>query len=422
MPDLKDFSDVTQALKPYIQLQNSMRGAYTLMRIKTFMKLIGSPQHAYKVIHVAGTSGKTSTAYYIAAYLTAAGKKVGLTASPHIDCINERVQVDMVPTPEADFCNAFGEFLDIVIASKVKLTYFEVLVAFAYWYYARIGAEYVVMEVGLGGLLDATNVISQEDKICVITDIGLDHTNILGKTVGEIASQKGGIITHRNTVFMYSQQPKVNEVLIEIALQQQARLKLIDANMISRDDSLPLYQQRNRYLSQQVFEYIRHHNSWPAIDEANVINPYIPARMETITFKDKIIIMDGAHNEQKIAALVESVRARYPGKRVAVLASFVKSQNSRSKAALYELLPLTNNLILTSFGGPVDGPKASVAPNRLAEYCHDKGFNEWRIVHDPEEALSVLLEQPEEILLITGSFYLMNHIRPEINKMLQKQG
>src|SRR4051812_2248602 len=129
MHELISFEDVNRELKHFIPSVSKMREPYTLERIRTLLEYLGNPQDQYKVIHVAGTSGKTSTCYYLASILKEHGKKVGLTVSPHVDEINERVQIDLQPVPEKEFCKQISTFLGLVEKSTVTLTYFELLVA-----------------------------------------------------------------------------------------------------------------------------------------------------------------------------------------------------------------------------------------------------------------------------------------------------
>ncbi len=197
--NIRSIQEAEAALLPYVPLVAELTGKdTTLDRIVPLMKLLGDPQDKLKIIHLAGTSGKTSTAYYMSALLQATGKKVGLTVSPHIDTIAERVQIDGLPLPETEFCRELGIFLDIVEFAEAPPSYFELLYAFALWVFERQQVDYAVVETGMGGLYDATNVASRPDKVCVITDIGFDHTHILGKTLPEIAAQKVGIVHDHN--------------------------------------------------------------------------------------------------------------------------------------------------------------------------------------------------------------------------------
>src|SRR5665213_2882839 len=127
----KTFAEANKILSGFIPTEDT--GVYNTDRIKMFMDYLGNPQDKLRVIHVAGTSGKTSTSYYAAALLQAAGKKVGLTVSPHVDEVNERVQINLVPLAEDIFCHELSEFLNIVESSHIAPSYFELLVAFAFW-------------------------------------------------------------------------------------------------------------------------------------------------------------------------------------------------------------------------------------------------------------------------------------------------
>jgi len=203
--------------------------------IRSLLDYLGNPQERLRIIHIAGTSGKTSTAYYAAALLTAAGKKAGLTVSPHVDLLNERVQINMTPLPEALFVREMNEFMACVEQGGFTPTYFELLYAFAFWEFARQQVEYAVIETGVGGLLDNTNVVTRSDKVCVLTDIGFDHTSLLGTTLPEIARQKAGIIQLHNAVFCWRQSAEVLAVFRAVTRQKQADLHILDAAQLGRN-------------------------------------------------------------------------------------------------------------------------------------------------------------------------------------------
>ncbi len=155
--------------------------------------------------------------------LETAGLTTGLTVSPFVRSITERVQVGGSPLPNDQFVTRLDEFLPIVEASESRPTFFELMVAFAFEVFHRRTVDYGVVETGLGGLLDATNVISRRDKLCVISDIGLDHNEVLGETVQEIAAQKAGILQRGNAVLIQGGQPdSVIEVLRDVSLARGA--------------------------------------------------------------------------------------------------------------------------------------------------------------------------------------------------------
>ncbi len=398
----------------------SMSAPYTLERMAELMDFLGNPQNKLKVIHVAGTSGKTSTSYYIAALLTAAGKKTGLSVSPHIDEVNERLQINLLPLPEQDYVSVLTEFINIVDNSGIKPTYFELLVALAYWYFANQKVDYAVMEVGMGGLLDGTNVVRSADKVCVITDIGLDHTSVLGKTLPEITAQKAGIVLPYNTVVTYQQKAEIMQVIREVCRQEQAELhevRLPSADMLPAH--LPLYQQRNWYLATRIYEYLAVRDKLPVLAAKTLLKTtktYIPARMEIIQRAGKTVILDGAHNAQKLEALSTSVQSMFGEQKVAVLFSLIQSSDLRLRTSLKALVGLADHLIITSFRSQQDFVKQSINPRKVVERCRQLGFNNVEVLSDPAEAYKALLKRSEPILVITGSFYLMNHIRPLIFK------
>ncbi len=420
MEKITSFADANLVLARYVPKSRSMSAPYTLERMQMLMAALGNPQNDLKVIHVAGTSGKTSTSYYVAAMLKAAGRRTGLTVSPHIDEVNERLQIDLEPLDEKAYCKVLSEFVGLVEATGLKPTYFELLVALAYWYFARQKVDYAVIEVGLGGLLDGTNVVERADKICVITDIGLDHTSVLGKTLPEITSQKAGIIHPHNVVFCYQQSAEVMDVIREVSRQQQGELhevRLPSADMLPAN--LPLYQQRNWYLATHVFNYVLAQDKLTPVnakDLQNTTKIRIPARMEIVQRGGKTLVIDGAHNGQKLAALGASLDALYGNQKVAVVFNLVQSSGIRLRTSLKSLTSFADHLIITTFETQQDFLRQSMNPRKIVEACKALGFSEIEIITEPAAAYRALLKRPEPIHVVTGSFYLLNHIRPLIFK------
>lgn len=417
---MKTFAEANQILRQFWPV-NLKRKAYTLEHIVQLMDYLDNPQDKLRVVHVAGTSGKTSTAYYAAALLKAAGKKVGLSVGPHVDEINERVQINLKPLPEAEFCRELTIFLELVKKSGIPITYFELLIAFAFWEYVRQGVEYAVMEVGLGGLTDGTNIVSRQDKVCVITDIGLDHINVLGSTLAEISEQKAGIIRLHNSVFCYRQDDEAMAPIKARAKQKQAGLHILDASAAeARRDFLPLFQQRNLGLARAAVNHVLDGGGGKPLTEAMVAEAakvYIPARMETIKIGGKVLVIDGAHNAQKLHALAESVRKKFAGQPAAAVVTLARGRSYRLEDSTKELAGFLDHIIVTGFGGlPVDGPHRSEEPEVLAGLFRKHGVKSLEIIPKPQEAFEALLKRPEPLLLVAGSFYLLNHIRPLLRR------
>lgn len=421
MSTFKNLQAAEATLARYVPAVRKITGQQiTLERIAPLMERLGNPQNKLKIIHLAGTSGKTSTAYYLASLLQTNGHKVGLTISPHVDSITERLQINLEPLSEREFCDALGEFMDLIQAAQPEPTYFELMVAFAYWYFAKAKVDYAVIETGLGGLHDGTNIAQQADKVCVITDIGFDHMHVLGTTLDKIAAQKAGIIHPKNQVFMYRQSPEVTEVFVRRAAERDAVLNLLEQSELSKQyalrglDYLPLYQQRNWLLSRRVGQYVADRDGWALDDVTTSLAVQVPGRMESWQAAGKTVLMDGAHNEQKMRAFIDSFQRKYPDTKTAILLSL--KEGKEYEAVLPLLRPICNRLIITTYDHVQDVPIPAIRPEVLADAARALGFANVEAISDSQSAYQALLESPEALVVITGSFYLLGSLRPLILK------
>jgi len=391
---------------------------YTLEAMTHLMEYLGNPQNQLKIVHIAGTSGKTSTCYFVASLLEEAGFSVGFSVSPHIDSVSERAQVRGVPFTESDYCQELSDFLKLVKRSNIQVSYFEVLVAFAYWLFAKLKLDYVVMEVGLGGLLDATNVVSRQDKIDIITDIGFDHTNILGNTIAQITAQKAGIIQEANTVFVQEQAKEVIAVIMSQCEIKNATLRVIEAPSGDEEtEGVALFRQRNWHLAREVVHHIlirENRLDLTATKLRHAAAVYIPGRMEAVTYKNTTVVLDGSHNPQKLTALVDSMKYVYKDKTIALLVSFGGNKQETVEESLKILHRLSDSTIVTSFSTGFGALRPAINVSTLAQYCKTAGFSDITILEEPREAFIQLCATPSDIKLVTGSFYLLNHIRPLI--------
>jgi dihydrofolate synthase/folylpolyglutamate synthase len=415
---IRNLREAEAALLPYVPLVKQLTGKdTTLDRVQPLMRLLGNPQDKLKTIHVAGTSGKTSMAYYMAALLEATGKKVGLAVSPHVDSITERVQLAGRPLAEATFCSELSSFLDIVKQLDEPPSYFELLYSFAIWVFGRQGADYAVIETGMGGLYDATNVTTRADKVCVITDIGFDHTHLLGNTLPEIAAQKVGIVHGQNHVFMYQQADEIMAVVEQWAKQHRAPLHIISEEVEQRAyqddlDIMPDYQRRNWLLAHNVYQYLKERDNLPNLTSQALRKTQhiqIPGRMDIRQVSDKTLVMDGAHNAQKMTAFIRSFQQLYPGVKPAVLLALKESKDYRELGPL--LVPLAARIIVTTFETSQDLPVVSMDPEQLAQALRAAGVADVESIVDRRAAYQALLAAPENVCVITGSFYLLGQIR-----------
>lgn len=412
---IKSYSEAEKYFASFIPKNSSILGSYNLDTMNQIMVELGNPQEKYRVIHVAGTSGKTSTAYFIAALLRQSGMKVGLTISPHVDLIAERVQINNKIIPEKTFCRELTEFSKLLKKLTVRPTYFELLVAFTFWEFARQRVDYAVVEVGMGGLLDGTNVIKRSDKVCVITDIGLDHTDILGGTVAEIARQKAGIVHSGNTVFTYHQDNQADRTIKETVATNLGLLHFVEQPEFGKQLELPLFQQRNWFLAEKVVDYVLKRDNLPELSESqkhHAASIYIPARMEVIKHAGSILIMDGSHNEQKMRALVQSIQSKYPSVVFDVMLALTSGKDVA--AVITELKPIIGHITITTFSGQQDLPKKAIDPQIIADACESEGITSVKIIKNPEHAFEILQESNNKYKLVTGSFFLLNHVRPAL--------
>lgn len=415
---IHNISEAEAELAKYIPLTKEITGKnITLERMRPLMEHLGNPQEKLRIIHVAGTSGKTSTAYFIAKMLNLAGQKVGLTISPHISTVTERVQINVKPLPDADFCQELAIFLRKIEHSPLQPTYFELLVAFAYWYFAKAKVDYAVIETGLGGLHDATNIASKPDKVCVITDIGIDHTHVLGKTVDEIAGQKAGIIHNGNHVFMHLQAPAIMNVFQSAATERNARINALSDNVTLALTKLPPYQQRNWLLAKSAFDFVAKRDSLKQLDFDSCRQSQavvVPGRMELIAEANKQFVLDGAHNQQKMQAFTESFKVTYPSQKTVVVLSL--KQDKAYQDVLPLLKPICSQLIVTEFSRAQDLPAKPIKAHDLAQAAKNLGFQQVLVEPMHEKALQLAMSQATEVIIITGSLYLVGEAKNFLEK------
>lgn len=389
---------------------------YTLGRMRLLMERLGSPQNDIPAIHIAGTSGKTSTAYFIRTLLEAYGQKTGLTSSPHITSITERVQIGGQPLESQKFLDYLNEFIALIEQwPDIKPTYFELLTAFAFWVFKQESVDYMVIEVGLGGLLDATNVIGSS-KVCVITPIGLDHTEVLGDTIAEIAVQKAGIIQTDSQVFMAEQSTDADQAIRNVCERQGAKLNTTkSATDISSE--IPLFQQANFALARTVADYVAERDGLPKVS-VDVLSSRItktpPGRFEVYRLGDKTVILDGAHNPQKLHAFVKSLRLHYT-EPIGWLVGFVAAPEQKVIACLQELAQEGDDYIFTDFtvGQDIKGRKSVPAEDveRLMAQATGKACE---VISDASEALERLLATKKRTVAVAGSLYLVAKLRQAV--------
>ncbi len=340
-----------------------------LDRIKLLLKLLGNPHEHFKSIHVAGTSGKGSTCTFISSILSAHGYRTGLNLSPHVEKINERIQLNGIEISDSEF-TALAEKVypawqeTLAVSDFGPPTFFEVITAMAFEHFVSHKVDYAVVEVGLGGRLDATNVLLP--KVSVITPISLDHTETLGKTVEEIAFEKAGIIKRGVPVVTSAVEPALG-VIQNKAAEQNCALNVLgeDFNFVVVKNSLDglvfNYSSQKVKIKNIQSNLLGSHQGLNAsaaiaacsiieeIEEekvrAGVANAAILARLEVIS-RDPMVILDGAHNGEKIRATVDFLLNVFGKRKVQVIMGIVSHKDPRE--IIREVLPICSKIFFVS--------------------------------------------------------------------------
>ena len=310
----------------------------SLERVRQLLSQLGDPQKQLKFVHIAGTNGKGSTAAMSAAILHKAGYRTGLFTSPYIYRFNERIVLNGCQIPDEDVIALTEELQAIAETMEDRPTEFDFVTAMAMTYYARQKADIVVLEVGVGGVLDSTNIIPVPEA-AVITNIGLDHTDLLGDTLEKIAAVKGGIIKEGGSAVIYRGSPSVEAVFETICREKNAGLRKADfagLSSVSHDLDgqvfdcgerkglkLPLLGQHQLYNAAVVLAVMDTliEKGW-AISEDHIRQGMAsvswPGRFDIIS-REPLFIIDGGHNPQCIEALVKNISDYLTGRKLVVL-------------------------------------------------------------------------------------------------------
>lgn len=401
-----------------------------LERIKKLCELLGNPQDRLKFIHIAGTNGKGSTSLYIHNSLVDAGYKTGLYTSPFIYEFNERIQINGTPISNTGLTEIMTQ-----VAEKVEImtgegyehpTEFELITAAAFLYFEKQECDVVVLEVGLGGTYDATNII-KTPVLSVITSISLDHTDYLGNTVSNVAENKCGIIKEGVPVLSYMyQQGDAFEVIKRVAEEKKSLLK------VATDDSLTI---NSMNLAGSVFTYCGEtyhtslvgkyqiYNSITAISACEMLNncgfavslenvknalqhAKWPARFEILA-ANPTVIADGSHNADGMRAFVETAKAVLDKKSVCV---FGMLKDKDYDYCLKKLSEITDTVVVTV----VDSPRCETV-EKLAKAAKKYIKNVYEEKENKGAVIKALeLAGTDGIVIALGSLYMMNNIKESI--------
>lgn len=413
-----------------------------LRRMEWMMEKLSHPERRLKVIHVGGTNGKGSTVTYLRSILQSAGFQAGTFTSPYFERFNERIGVNGVPVTDEDLvklANMIKPLAEELEETALGApTEFEVITAMAFVYFAKIKpVDVLLLEVGLGGKYDSTNIIFP--VLSLITSIGIDHTNILGSSLFEIAKEKAGIIKSGVPLITGVSEEEVLAILTEKARNVRATPYVLGKDMnMRRHESLVDGEQ---FTIQTPFRFYKNlqirlmgkhqtENAALAVMAADWLTQYLafdiseaairtglkqahwPGRFEVIS-KSPLVIIDGAHNEAGVAGLVATVKERYPEKRKHLVFTALKDKDLTKMIA--QLDALADELTFVQF----DFPRASTA-EQLYEQSNAK---QKRCIPDWRQAVQEKLSQltDDDLLLITGSLYFLAEVRPVLLKQLGQE-
>jgi dihydrofolate synthase/folylpolyglutamate synthase len=394
--------------------QRAVDARYQLEPIQRLMAALGSPHKRLRVVHLAATSGKTSTSWVLRGYLQALGLRTGLTISPHVTSPCERVQIDGEPVTATEFAAAVDAIGALAAEHQFAApSYFELVLGVALHEFERTNVDIAVLETGIGGLLDATNIADGPDKVCVIGRIGLDHTEILGETVEEIAAQKSGIIHPGNAVVALRQGAPVDDVITARAVQAGADIIWVDEGDLRwrLPEKAPQFQRANVALAQATLFALASRGWLARRPELGRLPAPVfpPGRFEWMSVSGRPVLLDGAHNPQKLAALFDSLPLDRFGE-LAVLAGFVRSPGAKLQAMLDVIATRTRRFGYVEFTADQDfRDRRSFASDEVRQAAVERGL-ECVVSETEDDATDWLLAQRGQPVVL-GSLYLVSRIR-----------
>lgn len=416
----------------WLENRNIPLGEFTLFNIKELLKIFHKPQDKLKIIHITGTNGKGSVASFIENALRENNYKVGKFTSPYITNIREEIEINNEEISEEEFANLATEVREKVEEldeKKIFVSGFEILTSISYIYFARNNLDFAVMEVGMGGRVDATNVM--EKSIPVFCHISLDHANILGDTIGKIAHEKGGIIKENSHVFTYPQDEEARNELKKLSSEKnsdfyeftQDEVEILSSNEEGnvfnfrnhKNVEISLigdHQALNASLALMVLDFLKKDYK---LDEEKIKVGLKKAknigRTECLS-KDPLIIIDGSHNLDSIERIEESVK-KFKYKKLILGFSLLKDKDHDH--ILKKIENIADKIVLTE----IDSDRHTDLKELEAEF---RKFSKKEIypIKNREEAVEKTLSLAGEgdMILWCGSLYLIKDIRKIILEKL----
>lgn len=432
------YREALEYLDSFVNFEKSggynYKQSFKLERMKRLAALLGDPQKYVRAIHIAGSKGKGSTASYVHSMLVSAGFKAGLYTSPHLVSFRERIKIGAKLISEEDISRILGRIKNTVESSmkNCRPTFFEIYTALAHIYFKEKKADFAVYETGLGGRLDATNLV--EPLVSAITPLSYEHTDKLGDTLEEIAAEKCGIIKSGSVCVCAPQESRALKVIKDTCKDRGVRLILIGRDIkfkaLASDENSSAFAisgsfGEHKSLKTSLIGFHQIANAATAIgiigalrtrdiavpDDAvrnGIRDAKWPGRLEIIG-KRPFILLDGAHNKASARILVEAVKKIFKYDKLILVLGISKDKDV--KGILGELLPETETVVLTK--SKVSG--RALDPMKIKEEIMDMkhSIKDITLTYNTQDALNRALSsaRPADLILITGSLFVVGEIK-----------
>lgn len=417
---MKDFDKYID----WMYKRDEKKGKHTLKNIQKLLEAFDNPQDKIKVIHVAGTNGKGSTCNFLSNTLSKTSK-VGLFISPFMECMTESITINGVKISEEDFVKyieMFKPVLEKLDAEGYKNTYFEVLTAIMYKYFYDQNVDVAIVEVGMGGTLDSTNIVKKPIASVIVT-ISMDHVGILGNTIEEIAMNKAGIIKEGAPVFLYPKDEHLYKLFKDVADSKHAPLYTFTKDEVKvletsdhendfdfrnyknmRTSLVGVHQFYNAALAITVLDYFKEmFNLTEEIIKEGIFTSHNSGRLELISKSPKILV-DGSHNKEAMDALVDSIKV-FKYNHLILVFSILKDKDY--EYAIKELSKITDKFIITT----IDNPERAFKLYDLEKEVK-KVRDDVVAIADRFEAINyaTTIAEADDLILVCGSLYLVRDV------------
>lgn len=430
--------NITETIS-YIEATHKFGTRLGLESMNLLLNAMDNPQDKLKFIHIAGTNGKGSASTMIATILTTAGYKTGLFTSPFLESFNERIQLNNKPIDDESLIAATSfvkERIEILLAQgEPHPTEFEMVTAVGLQYFYQQQVDVVVLEVGLGGRLDATNII-KDPLAVVIMSISLDHTDYLGNTLGEIAFEKASIIKEGSDVVVYPQHPEALKVILDFAASKHANVTLVnpaDISIISHTthNQTLRYQGNHLYLDGFELKLLGNHQSLNCLTALEVIallnhkgyeikSHHIKKALAAVVFPGRfeifrespVILIDGAHNSNGIQAFVNNMNQYFPERHINLFFGMLEDKDIEE--SLSYLVPIANTIHTLT-----PNSDRALPAEKMAELIHSTYGKTVDFYETIDAAVkSIDLSKKDEVYIFVGSLYMIGEARTRIRENL----